>query len=135
MQRPLQRLALGVEFTGDLSVGTKTKPMLYKVAKVKVDKSTEYPIEDCRIDKMEDGWYWVSFIEPGLYRSFLFHYQTIIYKLDTYLLKVPHAFKVTNIKEIVLATQYILCIVCIVNQSLFILSSKCKRIAYRLFII
>lgn len=54
-----------VEFTGDLNVGTKTKPMLYKVAKGKVDKSTEYPIEDCRIDKIEDGWYWVSFIEPG----------------------------------------------------------------------
>ena len=54
-----------VEFTGDLSVGTKTKPMLYKVAKGKVDKSKEYPIEDCRIDKIEDGWYWVSFIEPG----------------------------------------------------------------------
>lgn len=54
-----------VEFAGDLTVGTKTKPMLYKVTKNTVDKSKEYPIEDCRIDKVENGWYWVSFIEPG----------------------------------------------------------------------
>lgn len=54
-----------VEFTGDLTVGKKTKATLYKVAKNAVDKSKEYPVTDCQIDKIEDGWYWISFIEPG----------------------------------------------------------------------
>lgn len=54
-----------VEFTGDLTVGKKAKATLYKVAKNAVDKSKEYPVTDCQIDKIEDGWYWVSFIEPG----------------------------------------------------------------------
>lgn len=54
-----------VEFTGNLNVGKKTKATLYKVAKNTVDKSKEYPVTDCQIDKVEDGWYWVSFIEPG----------------------------------------------------------------------
>ena len=54
-----------VQFTGDLTVGSKTSAVLYKVTRNAVDKSVEYPIEDCRIDKVEDGWYWVSFLEPG----------------------------------------------------------------------
>lgn len=54
-----------VQFTGNLEVGSKTNATLYKVTRNAVDKSVEYPIEDCRIDKVEDGWYWVSFIEPG----------------------------------------------------------------------
>lgn len=54
-----------VEFTGDLTVGNKTNATLYKVTKNAIDKSKAYPITDCKIDKIENGWYWVSFIEPG----------------------------------------------------------------------
>ena len=44
---------------------TTASATLYKVAKNAVDKSKEYPVTDCQIDKIEDGWYWISFIEPG----------------------------------------------------------------------
>lgn len=54
-----------VQFTSDLGVGSKTNATLYKVTRNAVDKNVGYPIEDCRIDKVEDGWYWVSFLEPG----------------------------------------------------------------------
>ena len=54
-----------VQFTGDLGVGSETNATLYKVTRNAVDKNVGYPIEDCRIDKVEDGWYWVSFLEPG----------------------------------------------------------------------
>lgn len=54
-----------VQFTGDLKEGDKSAPVLYKVTRNAIDKSVKYPIEDCRIDKAEDGWYWVSFIEAG----------------------------------------------------------------------
>ena len=54
-----------VQFTGDLKEGDKSTPVLYKVTRNAIDKSVKYPIEDCRIDKAEDGWYWVSFIEAG----------------------------------------------------------------------
>jgi len=54
-----------VEFTGNLTVGNKTNATLYKVAKNAIDKSKAYPVTDCKIDKVEDGWYWVSFIEAG----------------------------------------------------------------------
>ena len=54
-----------VQFTGDLGVDSKTNATLYKVTRNAVDKNVGYPIEDCRIDKVEDGWYWVSFLEPG----------------------------------------------------------------------
>lgn len=54
-----------VQFTGDLEEGDKSTPVLYKVTRNAIDKSVEYPIEDCRIDKAEDGWYWVSFLEAG----------------------------------------------------------------------
>ena len=54
-----------VQFTGDFGVGSKTNATLYKVTRNAVDKNVGYPIEDCRIDKVEDGWYWVSFLEPG----------------------------------------------------------------------
>lgn len=54
-----------VQFTGNLEEGDKSAPVLYKVTRNAIDKSVEYPIEDCRIDKAEDGWYWVSFLEAG----------------------------------------------------------------------
>ena len=54
-----------VQFTGNLEEGVKTNAVLYKVAKNAVDKNVAYSIEDCKIDKVEDGWYWVSFLEPG----------------------------------------------------------------------
>ena len=54
-----------VQFTGSLEEGAKTNAVLYKVAKNAIDKNVAYSIEDCKIDKVEDGWYWVSFLEPG----------------------------------------------------------------------
>ena len=54
-----------VQFTGNLEEGAKTNAVLYKVAKNAIDKNVAYSIEDCKIDKVEDGWYWVSFLEPG----------------------------------------------------------------------
>lgn len=54
-----------VQFTGNLEEGAKTNAVLYKVTKNAIDKKVAYPIEDCKIDKIEDGWYWVSFLEPG----------------------------------------------------------------------
>lgn len=54
-----------VQFTGNLEEGAKTNAVLYKVAKNAIDKNVAYPIEDCKIDKIKDGWYWVSFLEPG----------------------------------------------------------------------
>ena len=36
-----------------------------KDVKNAIDKNVAYSIEDCKIDKVEDGWYWVSFLEPG----------------------------------------------------------------------
>ena len=52
-----------VQFTGNLEEGAKTNAVLYKVTRNAVDKNVAYPIEDCKIDKIEDGWYWVSFLE------------------------------------------------------------------------
>lgn len=54
-----------IEFTGDLKVGNKSNAVLYKVTRNEIDKNTKYPVEDCRIDKIENDWYWVSFLEPG----------------------------------------------------------------------
>ena len=54
-----------VQFTGNLEKGTKTNAVLYKVTKNAVDRKVAYPVEDCKIDKIENGWYWVSFLEPG----------------------------------------------------------------------
>lgn len=54
-----------IQFTGDLAEGGKSDAVLYKVTRNAIDKSVKYPIEDCRIDKAEDGWYWVSFMEPN----------------------------------------------------------------------
>lgn len=54
-----------IQYTGDLAVGGKSDAVLYKVTRNAIDKSVKYPIEDCRIDKAEDGWYWVSFMEPN----------------------------------------------------------------------
>lgn len=61
-----------IQFTGDLTVGEKTNAVLYKVTRNAIDKSVKYPAEECRIDKVEDGWYWVSFVEPiGVARSYM----------------------------------------------------------------
>lgn len=65
-------LGFAVQFSGDLEEGAKTNAFLYRVSRNAIDKSVSYPIEDCRIDKVEDGWYWVSFLEPGYsVRSYL----------------------------------------------------------------
>lgn len=66
-----------VKFDGDLSVGNKENAVLYKVSKGEVDMSVEYPITDCRIDKVDNGWYWVSFLESGYEtRSYIITSQT-----------------------------------------------------------
>lgn len=54
-----------VEFSGNLEVGDKSNATMYKVTKGVVDKTTPFTITDCRIDKVEDGWYWVSFLQEG----------------------------------------------------------------------
>lgn len=61
-----------IQFNGNLNEGEKSNAVLYKYSKGVVDQKTQYPVEDCRIDKVEDGWYWVSFLEPGcLIRSYI----------------------------------------------------------------
>ena len=61
-----------VQFTGDLAVGDKSNAILYKVTRNAIDMTVKYPVEECRIDKVEDGWYWVSFVEPsGVARSYM----------------------------------------------------------------
>ena len=61
-----------IQFTGDLTVGDKSNAILYKVARNAIDMTVKYPVEECRIDKVEDGWYWVSFVEPsGVARSYM----------------------------------------------------------------
>ncbi len=72
-----------VQFTGDLTKGNKGDAVLYKVTRNAVDKKVKYPIEDCRIDKVEDGWYWVAFLRTQLHHPLLYDYQTIVYRLDT----------------------------------------------------
>lgn len=54
-----------IEFTGNLEAGNKSNPVLYKVTRNAIDKNVAYPVEDCRIDKIENDWYWISFLEPG----------------------------------------------------------------------
>ena len=54
-----------IQFTGNLEEGAKANAELYKVTKNAVDRKIAYPVEDCKIDKIENGWYWVSFLEPG----------------------------------------------------------------------
>lgn len=58
-------LGFAIQFKGDLQVGEKSGAVLYKYSKGEVITTTPYPIEDCRIDKVEDGWHWVSFQEPN----------------------------------------------------------------------
>lgn len=61
-----------IQFTGDLTVGDKSNAILYKVTRNAIDMTVKYPVEECRIDKVEDGWYWVSFVEPsGVARSYM----------------------------------------------------------------
>lgn len=66
-----------VSFSGDLSVGNKENAVMYKVSKGEIDKSKVFAISDCRIDKVEDGWYWISFLEDGCeIRSYIITSQT-----------------------------------------------------------
>lgn len=61
-----------IQFRGDLSEGEKKDAVIYRYSKGEVDKKMSYSAEDCRIDKVEDGWYWVSFQEPDcLVRSYI----------------------------------------------------------------
>lgn len=61
-----------IQFTGDLTVGDKTDATLYKVTKNAIDKNAKYAVEECRIDKVENDWYWVSFVEAnGVARSYM----------------------------------------------------------------
>lgn len=53
-----------IQFSGDLKEGEKSGAVLYRYYKGKVQTEAPYPVEDCRIDKVEDGWYWISFQEP-----------------------------------------------------------------------
>lgn len=54
-----------VRFLGDLTVGEKTNPVLYRIYKGALVADSPIEITDCRIDKVENGWYWVSFQEAG----------------------------------------------------------------------
>lgn len=53
-----------IEFNGDLTKGEKNDAVVYRYYKKIVEKDKPYAVEDCRIDKVEDGWYWISFQEP-----------------------------------------------------------------------
>lgn len=54
-----------IQFEGNLNVGSKTNAVLYKVSRNGIDKSVKYTAEDCKVDKVENGWYWISFMEPN----------------------------------------------------------------------
>lgn len=54
-----------IEFDGDLSVGDKSNAVLYKVSRRAIVKDKPYETSECRIDKAENGYYWVSFMEPN----------------------------------------------------------------------
>lgn len=54
-----------IQFNGDLKEGEKSSAVLYRYYRNKVETATPYSIEDCRIDKVEDDWYWISFQELG----------------------------------------------------------------------
>lgn len=54
-----------IRFKGDLSVGSKTDAQYFSMKKGGVDESTAVAVTDCKIDKVEDGWYWISFLESG----------------------------------------------------------------------
>lgn len=61
-----------IRFAGDLSVGEKTDAVLYKITKGVTDLSKPFAVTGCRIDKVDSGWYWVSFQEEGkAYRSYI----------------------------------------------------------------
>lgn len=53
-----------IEYNGDISVGKKDNAVVYRYYRSEVERAKPYPVEDCRIDKIEDGWYWISFQEP-----------------------------------------------------------------------
>lgn len=55
----------GVRFSGDLSVGTKSNGSWFKISSNKIDESSLKLVTDLRIDKIENGWYWVSFMTEG----------------------------------------------------------------------
>ena len=54
-----------LKFNGDLTVGSKGNGTWFKIAKGKIDEATAAPATDIRIDKIENGWHWVSFATEG----------------------------------------------------------------------
>lgn len=54
-----------IRFTGDLNVGSKTNAQFFSLKSGAVDESSAVSVEDCKIDKVENGWYWISFLESG----------------------------------------------------------------------
>ena len=54
-----------IRFTGDLNVGSKTNAQLFSLKSGAADESSSVSVEDCKIDKVENGWYWISFLETG----------------------------------------------------------------------
>jgi hypothetical protein len=55
----------GVRFTGDASVGAKSSASWFKIKSGKVDETSFQPATDLRVDKVEGGWYWISFLTAG----------------------------------------------------------------------
>lgn len=54
-----------IRFKGDLNPGSKTDAQYFSMKKGAVDESTAVAVADCKIDKVENGWYWISFLESG----------------------------------------------------------------------
>lgn len=66
-----------IQFNGDLNKGEKNDAVVYRYYKGEIETKTPYPVEDCRIDQVEDGWYWISFQEPDCpIRSYIVTKQT-----------------------------------------------------------
>jgi hypothetical protein len=55
----------GVRFTGNSSVGTKSNASWFKIKNANIDETSLKPALDLRVDKAENGWYWVSFLVEG----------------------------------------------------------------------
>lgn len=55
----------GVRFSGDLTVGSKSGATWFKITRGAIDENTEAQATDLRIDKVESGFYWVSFMTEG----------------------------------------------------------------------
>ncbi|NDV67323.1 pilus assembly protein N-terminal domain-containing protein [Dysgonomonas sp. 25] len=55
----------GVRFSGDLTVGSKDNAFWFRISSNRIDESSLKPVTDLRIDKVDNGWYWVSFMTEG----------------------------------------------------------------------